>query len=708
MASSPPAPQGGGTGTGTARSIPPPTNEVLPRGIGPVATPNVHDVLSGRGGRINAHPGNVQFRTIIASMKSTYLSPRTRKLEKAHIANDIVRRIRRLDPPGRFLKEDSDGTWWDIGDEKARKKVGQALREDAPDIRPQLGSGVEGGGAAAVAKAVAEDAAKREARLAGHPVMEDVAVVGSGDGGGGLDDDDNDDDVGGRGLGLGLGRISGTFNDGIQLVAGPPPQVGPHRTPSFTSGRGMSPRGGAAGGRGHPASPGYPPYDPTQHRAQVSHQGWYAQPPPPPNGNGVGAGAGAGVYPTQHPAGDGGTDDRHPSEMTFAGKTFHPTDSAQTADVSDISGLSLNVGADIPSPSHAAGGGFAGGSGRTGGGGGGEMRFSHRSAWQHNQLRNRAARYAEAAAAATAHQQQHQQHHHHHHPGAPQDHHDDGGQHHQEPPHGGGGGHPSRYAQHLQQQQYQQHHHHHHHHHHGGQYQLPQPSPIKGSDKSKMSDLSLSMSFGLTGSDPVGKLARSLSIPGFKSGDLMSLGEASFHALLEDEALANFDAELRRANPQLGYAGGGGAARVDAGADSTAAAAGGFAQAGTESDGKPPARESGSSKSSSAAKSSGQHSSAAEASQRSNISMAEVSMASVRSSASSWMRNYRGQDPSPAGAHEIDGTDMVNPWLAMEGRPDSGGDQFSTGGSQLSILSEISTELMALDLADGPPIGARR
>ena len=541
-----------------------------------------------------------------------------------------------------------------------------SLREDAPDIRPQLGSGVEGGGAAAVAKAVAEDAAKREAILAGHEdVMDDLFVVGSG----GLDALVADDALGG------LSRISGDEfnNDGMLLAGGPPPQVGPFRTPSFTSGRGMSSRGGTAGGRGHPASPGYPPYDPTQHHAQVSHQGWYAH-PPQPIGNG---GNGGGVYPTQH-VGDG--TDRNPSDMTFAGKTFHPTDSAQTADVSDISGLSLNVGVDLPSPSNAAGGGGGSGSGRSGGGGG-EMRFSHRSAWQHNQLRNRAARYAQAAA-ATAHR----------HPGAPQDQHEEGRQ---QRPH-----HPSRYAQHLQSQQYQ----HHHHHHHGGQYQLPQPSPIKGSDKSKMSDLSLSMSFGLSGSDPAGKLARSLSIPGLKSGDLMSLGEASFHALLEDEALANFDAELRRANPQLGYAGG--AAEASAGAAGAAAAgvpaavSEDFAHADAENDGKPPARDSASSKSSSAAKSSGQHS-AAEASQRSNISMAEVSMTSVRSSASSWMRNYRGQDP--AGAHEIDGTDMVNPWLAMEGRPDSGGDR----GSQLSILSEISTELMALDLADGAPTGAR-
>lgn len=637
MPSSPNNHQGG------ARSVPPPSNEVLPRGIGPIDVPNCNDVLSGRGGRINAHAGNVQFRTIIAGMKSTYLSPKTRKLEKAHIANDIVRRIRRLDPPGRFLKEDKDGTWWDIGDEKARKKVGQALREDAPDIRPQLGSGVEGGGAAVVAQAVAEDMARRQAMMG--------ADGGNNDYGGDADADADADQLdaallaaAGADDDFGFGRISGTTG----LLPGPPPsQAGPYRTPSFTSGRGMSPRG-TAGGRGHPASSPsymYPPYDPSLRQSQTQHQGWYAH----PSG---GAGGGGGVHPTQQTGGSG--TDRNPSQMTFGSNTFHPTDSVMTADVSDISGLSLNVGADIPPGAGAA---TAAGASGSSGGSKGELRFSHRSAWQHNQLRNRAARYAH---------------------------------------------HPSRYAQHLQSQQ--------HHQHHGGQHhQLPQPSPIKGPDRtsgvSKMSELSMSMSIGgLTGSDPMGKLARSLSIPGFNSRDLMSLGESSFHALLEDEALANFDAELRRANPTLGDAGAGEAA---GGLAHVSEETGRSSSAGnSEGGGKPPARESASSKgSSSAAKSSGQHS-AAEVSQRSNISMAEVSMASVRSSASSWMRNYRGQDPS--GEHEIEGTDMVNPWLAMEGHPDSGGDQFSTGGSQLSILSEISTELMALDLADGSLIGARR
>jgi hypothetical protein len=99
----------------------------------------VNDVLCGRGGRINSHTGNIQFREIIASLKKDYLAKTTKKLEKAHIAAKIIYDIRSMEPPGRFLKEDRDtGLWFDIGDAKAIKKAGQALREDAPDIRPAI------------------------------------------------------------------------------------------------------------------------------------------------------------------------------------------------------------------------------------------------------------------------------------------------------------------------------------------------------------------------------------------------------------------------------------------------------------------------------------------------------------------------------------------------------------------------------------------
>jgi hypothetical protein len=92
------------------------------------------------GGRINAHVGNIRFRELVVCRKKDYLSPATKKLEKAHIAAKLVQDIRQKNPSGRFLKEDPDGSWYDIGDAKAIKKVGQALREDAPDIRHDVQS----------------------------------------------------------------------------------------------------------------------------------------------------------------------------------------------------------------------------------------------------------------------------------------------------------------------------------------------------------------------------------------------------------------------------------------------------------------------------------------------------------------------------------------------------------------------------------------
>jgi hypothetical protein len=58
-------------------------------------------------------------------MKTHYLSPTTRKLEKNRIAANVVNAIRRSDPPARFLKEDppASGVWYEIGDEAAIKKV---------------------------------------------------------------------------------------------------------------------------------------------------------------------------------------------------------------------------------------------------------------------------------------------------------------------------------------------------------------------------------------------------------------------------------------------------------------------------------------------------------------------------------------------------------------------------------------------------------
>ncbi len=111
--------------------------DIPPNYGGLVTHPNHNDVLSGRGGRINAHPGNVQFRELVKQYRGVYLSNETKKLEKAKIAAQIVEIVRNMDPPGRFLRE-GPVAWQEIGDERARKKAGQAMREKAEETRKEL------------------------------------------------------------------------------------------------------------------------------------------------------------------------------------------------------------------------------------------------------------------------------------------------------------------------------------------------------------------------------------------------------------------------------------------------------------------------------------------------------------------------------------------------------------------------------------------
>ena len=102
-----------------------------------------NDVLCGRGGLTNHHPGNVFFRRMVRLRQESYL--RACKRDKAGVAHTIVWTIRKLDPPGRFLKRKKDkggktsaGIWVEIGDRKAREKTSQALRERAPELMDKL------------------------------------------------------------------------------------------------------------------------------------------------------------------------------------------------------------------------------------------------------------------------------------------------------------------------------------------------------------------------------------------------------------------------------------------------------------------------------------------------------------------------------------------------------------------------------------------
>jgi len=95
---------------------------------------NENDVLCGRGGETNHHPGNVQYRNLVKKHQIEYLAAKRR--DKPLIARLIVDTVRSRTPPGRFLKKDNaTGTWRDVGSNKAREKTSQALREGAPEIR---------------------------------------------------------------------------------------------------------------------------------------------------------------------------------------------------------------------------------------------------------------------------------------------------------------------------------------------------------------------------------------------------------------------------------------------------------------------------------------------------------------------------------------------------------------------------------------------
>lgn len=107
-----------------------------------ITNPGGNDILCGRGGGTNAHPGNIKFRKLVAAHKLRYLA--ASKSDKPSVAREVVKEWRTMNPPGRFLakmdpkllppspddgSKDKPVVWHDVGDKKAREKASQCLRE---------------------------------------------------------------------------------------------------------------------------------------------------------------------------------------------------------------------------------------------------------------------------------------------------------------------------------------------------------------------------------------------------------------------------------------------------------------------------------------------------------------------------------------------------------------------------------------------------
>ena len=94
-----------------------------------------NDVLLGRGGLSNKHPGNKRYRKEIENAKAVYRS--ATKDDKTKWAALLVEYVEKYG--GRFLEKDkATGKWYIVPDIVARRKAGQALREDnTPESRAE-------------------------------------------------------------------------------------------------------------------------------------------------------------------------------------------------------------------------------------------------------------------------------------------------------------------------------------------------------------------------------------------------------------------------------------------------------------------------------------------------------------------------------------------------------------------------------------------
>jgi hypothetical protein len=93
-----------------------------------ISEPGINDVLCGRGGGTNNHIGNRRFRMLVNEHKPRYFA--AGKLDKPKVAREVMLMWRKQEPPGRFLIKDANYKLWsDVGDQKAREKASQCLRE---------------------------------------------------------------------------------------------------------------------------------------------------------------------------------------------------------------------------------------------------------------------------------------------------------------------------------------------------------------------------------------------------------------------------------------------------------------------------------------------------------------------------------------------------------------------------------------------------
>jgi len=98
--------------------------------------PTDDDVLSGRGGLTNTHPGNIKFRAKALELRPRYeiATLHRRDKEAVNIAKLLIESVKA--EGGRFLEKGQNGLWHEVLDDDARKKA-SILLQDCARERPR-------------------------------------------------------------------------------------------------------------------------------------------------------------------------------------------------------------------------------------------------------------------------------------------------------------------------------------------------------------------------------------------------------------------------------------------------------------------------------------------------------------------------------------------------------------------------------------------
>lgn len=100
--------------------------------------PSDEDVICSWARQNHSHPGNEKFRIMINKYAPTYMNVST-KYQKSEVIAKIVAEVRSKSPGGGFVKKDFySNRWFEVGDEKARDKVGHAIRKAALALEKKM------------------------------------------------------------------------------------------------------------------------------------------------------------------------------------------------------------------------------------------------------------------------------------------------------------------------------------------------------------------------------------------------------------------------------------------------------------------------------------------------------------------------------------------------------------------------------------------